>query len=173
MLTSNRVDENLVFKNDLAGAEKLKESKKSSKKFTMDVAVTATSASEGSSTLRGKKKRAQEESLESKQRKKRLLQTDMFDEEENNTSVLKLQIPLTLKKHLVDEWKIVTKPPFRMLSLPRSFTVTDVISEFLLYKQGKVDEIMVGMSHRQTSNLVIVNILWELFNFFLCVDSLI
>ena len=134
-----RVDEGLVFKNDDAGTAKLKQSKlESSRKLgNTDAAFVA----EGKMS-RGKK-RPQEESQETKRRKKQLLQTDMFDEDDNVTSVLKLQIPLTLKKHMVDEWKLVTKAPFRVLSLPRSFTVNGVISEFLLYKQGKVDKVMV------------------------------
>jgi hypothetical protein len=142
LLLLTRVDEAVIFKKDKEGEQKLRMSKQNKKKMSTPIEAGAATAA-SVVTSRGKK-RAQEESLESKRRKKQLLQTDMYDEEDDVACVLKLQIPLTLKKHMVDEWKIVTKAPFRMLPLPRPFTVANVVEEFLLLKKGKVDETLVG-----------------------------
>lgn len=138
------VDDSLVFKYDDEGTAKLKESKlnqKRKKTNSTNEALVSSSASvsDGSRATRCKK-RVQEETLESKRRKKQLLQSDMYDAADEGASVLKLLMPLTLKKHMVDEWKTVTSKPGRLLSLPRVFTVSKVIEEFLTLKRSKIDE---------------------------------
>jgi len=138
------VDDSLVFKLEGEGGERLKESKLNQKRkksnATADaLAISSASVSEGSHASRSKK-RVQEETLESKRRKKQHLQSDMYDAADEGVSVLKLLMPLTLKKQMVDEWKTVTSKPGRLLCLPRVFTVSKVIDEFLALKKSKIDE---------------------------------
>jgi hypothetical protein len=142
-LNVDRVDDSLVFKLDEEGSKKLKESKQSQKKKSMaslaSKSVLDSSASDAGNNPVRSKKRAQEESLEFRRRKKHLLQTDMCDEEHDVVPVLKLLMPLTLKKQMIDEWKMVTGSPGRLLSLPRELTVNNVIEEFLKHKESKID----------------------------------
>jgi hypothetical protein len=175
-LCYSRADEGIVFKKDLEGNELLRQSKSSNSKkkgssitdMLLAAAAGGGGASNGtgetSSTSRGRKReRAQEEaqSLDSKRRKKQLLQSDLFDEEDEAegggvTAVLKLLMPLTLKKHMVDEWRILTSISTQqtaagqdgqqpLLLLPRPLPVSAVLDEFLLLKKNKLeDEKMVS-----------------------------
>ena len=38
---------------------------------------------------------------------------------------------MTLKKHLTDEWELISKRPSRLLVLPRQHTVEKIINQFI------------------------------------------
>lgn len=139
------MDESLIFKHDDEGKEMLKLSKLKAKRESN---VTTSRSDRNITILNSNEKRTLDISLEERRRKKRLLQTDMIDDTDMSFSVMNLQIPLTLKKHMVDEWKIVTNPPFRVLSLPRPRTVSMLLEDFLASKKPKVGE-EVLQKHRE------------------------
>lgn len=74
--------------------------------------------------------------------------------EKDNASVerlVKIQIPSTLKKQLVDDWEFVTKHD-KLVTLPRSPTVDDILTKYLEYRAKKdgmitdsVGEILKGL----------------------------
>lgn len=67
--------------------------------------------------------------------------SDLNDIDDGNENVTKnLQIPIQLKKHLVDEWHLISQDPRHLLNLPKESTVTICIDEFLQTKYGKVDD---------------------------------
>ncbi|CAL1380750.1 unnamed protein product [Linum trigynum] len=59
--------------------------------------------------------------------------------EKDNISMekqVKVQIPSTLKKQLVDDWEFVTQQD-KLVKLPRSPTVDDILSKYLEYRSKK------------------------------------
>jgi hypothetical protein len=82
--------------------------------------------------------------LESQRRnRRRLLQMDLVDEDDE-AYVAKLQIPLPLKKHLTDEWKVLTTNDVtaKLLQLPKSgeHTVEKIVKAFLDQKLPKLEK---------------------------------
>lgn len=80
---------------------------------------------------------------EIKKYRKSIAASDMIDlnDEDDGLSVeSKLQIPFSLKKHLVDEWSLITQDPKRLLLLPRNISVETIILEFLEFKRKKIDD---------------------------------
>jgi hypothetical protein len=74
-----------------------------------------------------------------KKRRRGLLNRDIVEEDEPH-SFPKLDLPFILKKHLVDEWSLITMEPRRLLTLPRALTVTMIIDEFIKSKADKLNE---------------------------------
>lgn len=74
---------------------------------------------------------------EAVRKRKELHQQELVDEDDEKYSS-KLQIPYPLKKHLVDEWSVITREPKRLLKLPRDITVTAIINEFLVEKKRRL-----------------------------------
>ncbi|KAK9284455.1 hypothetical protein L1049_023628 [Liquidambar formosana] len=74
--------------------------------------------------------------------------------EKDNASVeklVKIQIPSTLKKQLVDDWEFVTRQD-KLVKLPRSPTVDDILTKYLEYRSKKdgmmtdsIGEILKGL----------------------------
>ena len=93
----------------------------------------------------GNKKRVHDDAVEFKRRKKQLMLSDVMDANDDTVAPLQVHIPLTLKKHLVDEWKIVTSSPNRLLTLPRPHVISDLMEEYLSHKKSKVNEGMVEL----------------------------
>ena len=65
-------------------------------------------------------------------------------DEDDEINVAKLQMPFPLKKHLLDEWKLVChelNSLKKLLKLPkqRNLTVKSVIKEFLAFKKSKIE----------------------------------
>lgn len=91
-----------------------------------------------------------------RKRRKQLSMKDMAENEDPAVSA-KLNIPLGLKKHLVDEWGLITNDK-RLLKLPRPITVEKAIDD---YVDGKTKELKnfdeVGMM--QTMLLFITSFL--------------
>ncbi|TFJ81399.1 hypothetical protein NSK_007360 [Nannochloropsis salina CCMP1776] len=55
--------------------------------------------------------------------------------EKNSDPQVKLAMPFTLKKQLVDDWELVTRPPHHLVPLPRSPSAAAVLSSFLAHKK--------------------------------------
>jgi mortality factor 4-like protein 1 len=79
-----------------------------------------------------------EELAASRKRHKALLQADVLDERDSDFPT-KLQIPVSLKKHLVDEWGLITKDPKRLLKLPRQMPVAKLLKDFLEHRAKKLE----------------------------------
>jgi len=85
--------------------------------------------------------------VQSRKKRKQLILNDLeveneSDSPEENKPQLKLEFPFALKKHLVDEWEMITQEPLHLHKLPRpeSVTVAKLLQDFLAYKQKKIDE---------------------------------
>lgn len=81
-----------------------------------------------------------QEALEatSKNRKKLALH-DLTDEKEDDFAS-RVSLPLSLKRHLVDEWGLVTGDDRRLISLPRPVTAAMLVGEFLEHKEKKIEK---------------------------------
>lgn len=51
-----------------------------------------------------------------------------------------IQMPFSLKKQLVEDWKHVTHEPYRLVTLPRKPTVSQIIKNYLEFKKSKLKE---------------------------------
>eukprot|EP01038_Epipyxis_sp_PR26KG_P004066 gene4066-5810_t len=69
-----------------------------------------------------------------KKQRKELLLADLVEEDDEFYSS-KINMPFSLKKHLVDEWHVVTKEPFRLMQMPAKVTVEQVIQDFIETKK--------------------------------------
>ncbi|XP_071913351.1 protein MRG1-like isoform X1 [Coffea arabica] len=78
---------------------------------------------------------------------------DSGPEKENVSAekLIKIQIPSTLKKQLVDDWELVTQQN-KLVKLPRSPTIDDILTKYLDYRSKKdgmmtdsVGEILNGL----------------------------
>lgn len=49
-----------------------------------------------------------------------------------------IQMPFSLKKQLVEDWKHVTHEPHRLVTLPRTPTVNQIIQNYLEFKKSKL-----------------------------------
>lgn len=83
-----------------------------------------------------------------KKRIRRFLDMNLLDEPEEVP--LKLQLPFALKKHLYDEWNMISHRPRRVISLPRPYTVSMIVQEFLEIKAEKLQ----GESLEEYSNFM-------------------
>ncbi|XP_035823930.1 protein MRG1 isoform X8 [Zea mays] len=81
-------------------------------------------------------------SVKGKKRKSQL-GTEIQDKEKRSShSLLVLQFPLPLKKQLVDDWEFVTQMG-KLVKLPRSPTVDDILKKYLEHrakKDGKIND---------------------------------
>lgn len=80
-----------------------------------------------------------EDQLAAKKRRRALAEQDLIDEYSgiDGEYIVRVPMPLNVKKHLVDEWSLVTGTGKRLISLPRAFTVTSIFEEFLDEKEKK------------------------------------
>jgi len=69
--------------------------------------------------------------------KKRKIDTTRELEDDAGEAVVKLPIPFGLKKQLVDDWEYVTREPRHLVSLPRTPTVTALLSDYVESKRRK------------------------------------
>lgn len=97
----------------------------------------------------GKRKADPQEQELLRKHRRRLLQMDLVDEDDD-VYVAKLPIPPQLKKHLTDEWKIITSQD-RLLKLPKAGdqTVEHVVMAFLDQRVPKLekDKVQVGVRY--------------------------
>lgn len=116
---------------------------------TVDTQTSATIEAEVVSTIKDEdtkstsKRKADTQELESlRKHRKRLALQDLVDEDDE-TFVAKLPIPPALKKHLVDEFGLITNQdaPGRLLQLPKpkDLNVDAIVKEFLVQRIAKVE----------------------------------
>ena len=98
-----------------------------------------------SSTHTNRKLLTEEGQLAAKKRRKALAEQDLIDEYSgiDGEYVVKIPVPLNLKKHLVDEWSLITATGKRLVSLPRKITVKNIFEEYLDEKERKCTAEMV------------------------------
>ena len=95
-----------------------------------------------------KRERTKEEELAWKERMNELkrnravlAQSDLVDEDEEDRELLsKLALPYNLKRHLVDEWNLVTTEPKRLIYLPRTHTVEMIFAEYIAFKRKELSK---------------------------------
>jgi hypothetical protein len=93
-----------------------------------------------------KRERTREEELAWKERMNELkrnravlAQSDLADEDEEDRELLsKLELPYNIKRHLVDEWNLVTTEPKRLVHLPRTHTVENIFAEYIANKKKEL-----------------------------------
>jgi mortality factor 4-like protein 1 len=102
-----------------------------------------------SSSSRGTKKKRQriedqhmkEKLNELKRNRGVLAQSDLTDEGDEDRKLLsKLALPYAVKRHLVDEWSLITAEPKRLIALPRKYTVDRIFAEYMAFKAKKCNE---------------------------------
>jgi MRG/RNA binding activity-knot of a chromodomain len=150
-------EQNLVHEKDAIGKERLmksislnpstkvKEVKQKvsqvSKPITDEVEAVAEepTTSSSSSNVSRRKILTDEGQIAAKKRRRALAEQDLIDEYSgiDGDYVMKIPVPLNIKKHLVDEWSLVAGNGKRLLSLPRAITVEQIIEEFLDEKEKK------------------------------------
>ncbi|KAF1317034.1 Chromatin modification-related protein eaf3, partial [Globisporangium splendens] len=55
-----------------------------------------------------------------------------------NAKQISIQMPFSLKKQLVEDWRHITQEPYRLVSLPRKPTVSQIIKNYLEFKKSKL-----------------------------------
>ncbi|XVE87056.1 hypothetical protein DITRI_Ditri18aG0085400 [Diplodiscus trichospermus] len=68
--------------------------------------------------------------------KKRKIDSGVEKDNSSMEKVVKIQIPSTLKKQLVDDWEFVTQQD-KLVKLPRSPNVDDILTKYLEYRSKK------------------------------------
>ena len=73
--------------------------------------------------------------------RKMIAASDMFDMEDDGDidPHTRIPIPIGLKKHLVDEWGLITQDPKKLIQLPRPINAQTVVKEYLDQKLNKVE----------------------------------
>ncbi|KAH7460127.1 hypothetical protein PRIC1_012540 [Phytophthora ramorum] len=61
-------------------------------------------------------------------------------EESAAAKQINIQMPFSLKKQLVEDWKNVTQAPHKLVPLPRKPNVSQIIKTYLEFKKSKVHE---------------------------------
>ena len=108
--------------------------------------LSSSSSAQPSTTTTDKRQRGaasngEDEAEALRKHRRKLSLMDMLDEDDE-TFVAKLPIPMPLKKQLVDEWTLVTQlQPQRLLKLPRptDVTVVAVVRAFMVFKMAKLE----------------------------------
>lgn len=62
----------------------------------------------------------------------------MDKEDFDQTHQIALQMPFSLKKQLVEDWKQITHEPYKLVPLPRKPCVAQIISNYLEFKKSKL-----------------------------------
>ena len=76
-----------------------------------------------------------EKAKESAQSKKRKIDATRELEDDAGEAVVKLTIPFSLKKQLVDDWENVTREPRHLVPLPRKPTVSMLLEQYVEQKR--------------------------------------
>ena len=95
-----------------------------------------------------KRERSREEEMAWKERMNELKRnravlatSDLADEDEEDRELLsKLALPYNVKRHLVDEWNLVTTEPKRLIFLPRPYTVEKIFAEYIVHKRKELSK---------------------------------
>ncbi|EGZ08813.1 hypothetical protein PHYSODRAFT_347945 [Phytophthora sojae] len=61
-------------------------------------------------------------------------------DETTSAKQINIQMPFSLKKQLVEDWKNVTQAPHKLVPLPRKPNVSQIIKTYLEFKKSKVHE---------------------------------
>ncbi|OWZ00207.1 Chromatin modification-related protein EAF3, partial [Phytophthora megakarya] len=61
-------------------------------------------------------------------------------EDSANAKQINIQMPFSLKKQLVEDWKHVTHAPHKLVPLPRKPNVSQIIKTYLEFKKSKVHD---------------------------------
>jgi mortality factor 4-like protein 1 len=102
--------------------------------------------SSSSSTQKASSQVSEEVQLDRKKIRRALLMIEIAEQEDCLFSS-RIEIPFSLKTHLVDEWSLVSKEPRRLLKLPKdsSVTVRGIVEDFIdvkLHKLGDSDPVV-------------------------------
>lgn len=143
--TSNKVRKNAALKADEPTSDG-DNSKNQSAAFDKS-AASSKSTTEASSNRDSSSQCPQPQSMDTlqanKKRKKELATTDLIEDDDEKKYKLTFNIPCDLKRHLVDEWVIITQEKNkRLLKLPckNTSTVRSIIDAFLEEKKVKLDK---------------------------------
>lgn len=97
-------------------------------------------------------------SFDSKAYQRDLLQQDLFDQVEDEDLMKKVKLTMTMKRHLLDDWNLITKDMNnRLVRLPKPYkhSVSGIIEAFLIKKQKQLEE--NGLERDDESNFSIDN----------------
>ena len=153
-------EQSLAHEKDDAGKERLKKSitaappppiKEKRKRISLDTkdstvegedsadCVASSSMLSSSSVTNKVTNLSGEDQLAAKKRRKALAEQDLIDEYSgiDGEYVVRVPLPLNVKKHLVDEWSLVTGTGKRLISLPRAVSIASIFEEFLDEKERK------------------------------------
>ncbi|TMW59657.1 hypothetical protein Poli38472_004726 [Pythium oligandrum] len=64
-----------------------------------------------------------------------------------------LQLPFSLKKQLVEDWKRITHEPYRLVPLPRKPCVAQIITNYLEFKKSKLKADDGGADEKEYKNI--------------------
>jgi mortality factor 4-like protein 1 len=76
---------------------------------------------------------------EATKRNRKLAEQDLMIDIDDGAYTVRIEIPLPLKRHLVDEWGLITKEPKRLMKLPKkeNLTVKSIMTAYMNDKRGK------------------------------------
>lgn len=97
-------------------------------------------------------------SFDSKTYQRELLQQDLFDQVEDEELMKKLKLTMAMKRHLLDDWNLITKDcNNRLIRLPKPYhlSVSGILESFLVKKRKQLEE--SGNERDEDSNFTIHN----------------
>jgi hypothetical protein len=87
-----------------------------------------------------KKKESSEIELNILKKNKKLAQQDLIEDVDSSLYKIQFNIPMQLKRFMVDEWKLITATPGKLMNLPKPKrrTVQAFFDDFLQYREAKL-----------------------------------
>jgi mortality factor 4-like protein 1 len=97
-------------------------------------------------------------SFDAKTYQKELLQKDLIDQVDDEVLVAKIKLTMTMKRHLLDDWNLITKEMNnRLIRLPKSYnqSLTGIFEDFLAVKRKQLQD--SGNERDEETNFTIKN----------------
>jgi len=87
--------------------------------------------------LNDKRKEELKPKAENREKKKAKINPKDDTEDDSELPQIKLPMPFTLKKQLVDDWEFITQQPKMLVPIPRNPTAASVMEQFIEWKQKR------------------------------------
>lgn len=97
-------------------------------------------------------------SFDAKTYQKELLQKDLIDQVDDEVLVAKIKLTMSMKRHLLDDWNLITKEMNnRLIRLPKSYnqSLTGIFEDFLAVKRKQLQD--SGNERDEETNFTIKN----------------
>jgi len=129
-------------KNPMVATEKTRKEKKSANSSFDDLLDGGDADDSKPAIKRKSNAELEEEARELKRNRSMLSNSDLVQEDdEAMATAQRLEIPMALKKHLLDEWSLISQQdPRRLVKLPRKVTAEKAIQDFVDSLEEKLED---------------------------------